>query len=871
MKQALHLTVWLLAFAGLALGQGVSVVYLKTVQVPVPGATAAYSLDPLHADASAFQGVVSITGKGPGAAKIMVVAADGVHTLNVTVLQPPPSYPAGFVAPETLAPYGEDGSYEFRYSSDPAQWQNNLDMVWRNGTRRTGLRVNNANLLTPGAESRISFPMVSYSYASPVRAFTLLDQEVDHSLLTVDNAVVRGLHYRQGGWQFHAGVVSQTSFREFLLTSDTEELSGVSRSFRVGGHGELIPSFYFFRMDSANSPGRGGPVGSLMYRYRSGDDLEYSLEVGGSRGFGAAGRLRYETYSNQLHAEFRFAPRDFAGLGINQMRGQMAHLDFSHLFNHRLSSNLMVTRQRFDLQNGASSMTTASGLLRLAVTRHWNLNGGLSASQFSQPVAGASSLSTVTVPLGVDFASAHFGAGFEYQQHTGASTLASGGREMRVNAQLGIGSVQLTGFAGRQTNTPTLQTALPVNSPLAAAVGTQAALANTPDAIAGGLHDNLILAGLGYANSVQLAVAPQRLQFGGSLGWISHGSGRDQFSYNFLADRDRLPGGNTSYLSHAVVYTRQVTANNDVSVAFSLISLDSGGRGAYHPRFQVDARHRFNSLPGFFALGSHGLITGHVFQDDAATGLYRDGARGLAGIEMVLDGERRTRTTANGAYFFDHVPAGNHEIEAIPHLAAPYYFTTASSESVDINSRADFGIAFSAGQFFGFVRNDAELPIGGVTVRLRAGNSEIVSQTGDDGRFDRRSLPPGGYEISLDPASLPAGYWLPGLKSALDAVSAGNATQQDFMVKAIRSLGGRVLAYDVAAGQEVAVAGVVVTLHELDCAVVTDAKGFYRFRELPAGTYTVSVVYNGVEHTVPVTLGAGPIMVRDANVNVGVK
>lgn len=883
-----------LVLGQLVFGQGASVVYQKSIQVPVPGATAAYSLDPLNADAAASNGIVSITGKSPGSAKIMVVTPEGVQTLNITVLQPPPMYPAGFVAPEVVSHYGENGSYEFRYSSDPSQWQNNLDLVWRNGARRTELHLDNANLLTPGSASRISFPLASYSYSSPAREVVLLDQRVDNSFLTVDGAMVRGFHYRQGAWQFHSGVTSQTNFSDFLLSADTEEVAGASRTFRVGEHGAVIPNLYFFRMTSADSPGRGGAVGSVMYRYKASDEFQYAVELGASRGirafglnpsapgtltFGAAGQLRYDTDVNQLHADFRYAPDSFAGLGINDMRGQTAHVDYSHVFNHRLTANILASRQSYTVIGGASTTLTASGLMRFSLTRHWNVNGGLNASQFHMPASGAGGQQwstaadglTVTVPVGVDFATARFGAGVEYQQQTGASTLSSAGREIRGNARVSIRNVQVTGFAGRQTNTPTLVTALPVNSPLGDAIGTQTALATTPDAVAGGLHDNLLLAGLGYVTSASLALAPERLQFGGSVNWMSRGPGHDQFSYNFLANRDTLLTGNTSYMSHAIVYTRQVTATNDISVAFSLVSFTTLGHGAWHPRLQLDARHRFNSLPTFFAPGSHGNISGHVFRDDAATGRYREASPGLAGVEVVLDGQRRTRTTATGLYIFDHVPAGSHQVEAIPHTPAAYYFTTSSSETAEINSRVNFGIAFSAGQVFGFITNDAGAPIGGVAVHLHGQNGDLTIQTGDDGRFDRGSLPPGAYEISLDAASLPAGYWLTGLKKVTVAVNAGAAAQQDFSVKAIRSIAGKVVAYDTRKAHEVPVAGAVVTLRELGCAVLTDKNGVYRFRELPAGNYTVSVVYNGKEHVVAAELSDDPSLVRDANVNVGQK
>lgn len=868
MRRFLHLVFFCLALCPMVLGQSASVVYQKTIQVAVPGATAAYSLDPLNADAAAANGIVSITGKGPGTASVMVVTPDGVRTIAVTILQPPPSYPAGFVPPTLLSNYGENGTYEFRYSSDPSQWQNDLDLIWHNGSRRTQLRVNNSNIFSPRGSS-FSFPNVSYSYSSPTRQLVVLDDLVRNSPLTVNDTLIRGFHYQQGGWTFHGGVTSQTSFREFLLSAGTEAVGGISRAFKLTKHTELIPNFYYFHSLDRNAPGQNGAVGSIQFRYKANDEFQYSLEMGVSRGLGGSGEIRFSNESNQLHAEFRYLPQHFAGLGINQLPGQNVQGDYTRRINARLGANVLFTRWTYDIPGDESSSTTASGLLRYTLTRRWILNGGISASRFS--IGTTSGISTFALPVGLDFATARFGAGVSYQHQIGDSLLAPGGRQIRGSARVSVGAVQVSGFVSQQTNTPTLQTVVNSTSPLNEAVGTQSVLATSPDSVASGLHDNLILAGLGYVKAVGVAVASQRTQYGASVSWIGRGSGRDQFTYNFLASNDSLSTGNMLYASHSLAYTRRITESNDISVAVSLVSVAAGGHGSYHPRVQVDARHRFSTIPDFFVPGSHGMISGRVFQDDEVTGEYTDSAKGIADVEMVLDGQRRTRTDARGMYAFDHIPAGQHRVEAIPRLNAPFYFTTASSDTAEINSRVNFGIAFSAGQIFGYIRNDANHAIAGVTVHVRNSTADFVVKSDDAGRFERRSLPKGTYELAVDAMSLPVGYALTGLKSGNVEVNAGAAAEWDISLKAIRSISGKILAYDTRKQQEVGLANAVVTLRELSCAVVTDKNGAFRFKELPAGTYTVSVVYQGKEHTTTIVLGEDPQQVRDANINVGTK
>ncbi|MGH9523499.1 MAG: MSCRAMM family protein, partial [Terriglobales bacterium] len=653
--------------------------------------------------------------------------------------------------------------------------------------------------------------------------------------------------------------------------ANTEAVGGISRSFRLNKHSELIPNLYYFHALSDHSPGRNGAVGSLVFRFKASEEFQYSVELGVSRGVGGAGQLRFSNDSNQLHAEFRSTPLNFAGLGINQMPGQNAQADYTRRITGRLAANVTFSRWSYDLPGGASASMTTSELLRYTLARHWNVNGGVSASRFTAPTTTAGAISSVTLPVGVDFATARFGAGAAYQQQIGASSVASGQRQVRGNARVSIGAVQVSGFVSQQANTPTLQSVVAPNSPLSESVGTESVLANSPDAVASGLHDNLILAGLGYVKNVGLAIATSRLQYGASVNWIGHGTGHDQFSYNFLASNDSLPTGNMDYSSHSVAYTRRITDNNDISVAFSLVSVAMGGKAAYHPRFQIDARHRFTTVPSFFAPGSHGLIAGRVFQDDSATGEYNDKASGIADVEVVLDGERHTRTDTRGLYAFDHVAAGSHEIEAIPHLSSPYYFTTSSTQAAEINSRVNFGVAFSAGQVFGYIRNDARSPIGSVVVHIRNASGEITVRSDDNGRFERRSLPQGAYEVWIDPMSLPAGYALAGLARGTVKVTSAGASEWDADLKAIRSIGGKIVAYDRNKGRDIGVSGAVVVLRELSCAVVTDKNGNYRFKELPAGNYTVAVVYQGREHTSAVSIGEGPELVRDANINVGTK
>ncbi len=868
MKTRAGAVVLFLALAPLAWGGALSVGYLRTIHVNVPGATAAYSLDPLYAEASAVAGDVAITGKNPGDAKIIVVTPAGVETLSVTTLQPPPSYPPGFVPPTAISYFGDDGSYEFRYSSDPSQWVNNLNFVRRQGSRRTELRMTNANLLRPDGDSpAISFPLLSYSVSTPRRGFTVLDEMVDNSALTLDGALVRGFHYWQGGWSFHAGVASQTTFHDFLLSTDRQEVAGVSRGFRPRKHAELTANMYVFHAPAVSGAGRSGPVASLVFRYKPSERFHYWLEIGGSHGVAAAGEMEYGTGDNHLHASFRQVPTSFAGLNLNQVRGSVAQADWSRRLTRRLAANVFFSRNRYELSKQQNANLNSSAQLRYQIVRYWSVNAGVGESRFSSSGAVNYQLRSMTIPLGTDVATAHFGAGVQYQINRNPAP-AKDGYEARANVRVGWGAVQASAFVDQQIEAPRLQLVLAPNSPLADSLTNQTVLATTPGAIAAAMQDNAVLANLGYLQSATVALAQRRRQFGGNLTWMRRTGARDQFTYNFLHEADELLSSQSSFTTHTLTYSRQVTPSNEAGFSLSLFDV---GPGPYRVRYQFNYRHHFATLPSFFAPNAHGGISGYVFRDDSGTGEFVRGMPVLEGAEVVLDAEHHARTDGRGFYMFQHVAAGPHRLEVLPHAGSAFYFTTPSVISAEINSQVNFGIAFALGHVFGAVLNDSGAPVAGVTIRLKGPKQEITLQSGDNGHFDRNGVAEGSYAVAVDVNSVPPGYFLGRLESSTVNVEPGNPAEVDFQIKAMRAIVGRVLAYDARKTREVPVNDVVVTLKELHCAVIADKNGVFRFRDLPAGRYTVAVVYRDREIAQEVALPGGPALVSDLVLRVGAK
>src|SRR5271154_5330632 len=117
----------LLSHSAICSAQSLTVGYRETVIIHISGALAAFSLNDFYAEANAEVEELTVFGKNPGSAHIVVVTQEGSETIDVEVLPAPPSYPLGFVPPESAATSNESGIYESRFTSDPSQSENIVD------------------------------------------------------------------------------------------------------------------------------------------------------------------------------------------------------------------------------------------------------------------------------------------------------------------------------------------------------------------------------------------------------------------------------------------------------------------------------------------------------------------------------------------------------------------------------------------------------------------------------------------------------------------------------------------------------------------------------------------------------------------------
>src|SRR5579872_4054962 len=159
----------------------------KTIRIEMPGATAAYVLDSTYADATAENGIVTVSGKIAGRTHIMVVTAGGPQPFEITVTNPPVKIPAGVFNPFNVAGGIESGFSESRYNSYPSQLQTTLDFSRREGgttihTHLSGIR--HLGTVSDG-QSRTTLSSAYFQISTPRREITILDQFLDESRLGI--------------------------------------------------------------------------------------------------------------------------------------------------------------------------------------------------------------------------------------------------------------------------------------------------------------------------------------------------------------------------------------------------------------------------------------------------------------------------------------------------------------------------------------------------------------------------------------------------------------------------------------------------------------------------------------------------------------
>ncbi len=298
----------------------------------------------------------------------------------------------------------------------------------------------------------------------------------------------------------------------------------------------------------------------------------------------------------------------------------------------------------------------------------------------------------------------------------------------------------------------------------------------------------------------------------------------------------------------------------------------------------------------FGELGSS--ISGTVFYDANKSATLDAGDSGLGGLTVtLLDSKGQTvattTTAADGSYNFPNLPPGSYSV--VETVKSGYGTDTPTTLPVSLGTSPVTGVNFgeTLGSLSGVVYfdkdasgtlNTGDVDLGGVTVTLYNGSSQVVATTttANDGSYSFSGLTAGTYRVV---ETQPAGYnegtdaagTAGGSTAVIDVTSGISlAAGQDAPGYLFGELGSSIsgtVFYDanksttLDAGDS-GLGGLTVTLLDSKGQTVatttTAADGSYNFPNLPPGSYSVvETVKSGygtdTPITLPVSLGTSPV------------
>jgi hypothetical protein len=859
-----------LFFPLMALADTISVPYQQTKTILVAGATAAFSLNSDYVEASAKGGAVTLYGKGPGTTTVIVVTSSGTQSLQVDVPIPPPIYPPGFEKPTSANAANEKGSYELRYASSPGQLQNNLDFSQQQGDRTIHFFLGNVNFFspTPGI-SAVSFPLMYYQVATPRKEVTFVDQYTTVSPLTIYDTLLRGIHVRDGGWFFHFGYTSLSAFQNLFLPTGRQLATGGGYKFSLGAHAKLTPSlFYLGNVNNGLGTAQAGGIGSLLFEDKPSDALSYSAEIGVSHGVGGSGKLNYVSEQTNVAANFQYEPPRFATLATRNQHGIYSNANGFHKLTEKLRADFFLTGDRYEFPQLTEDNVASALNLHYQIDKEWAIVGGAAYSYFNTVDSSTPSVRSVNLPAGASFGTKHFGDDFLYTYSINGGQ--NSGNEFRDTLHVSRGQFQWSGFADHQTQAPSVSFIFQEIPGLQQALEELGITATSPQQIAQLLQTDTSLISLGFIQGLTVNLSPDRIQAGSTFSWLQQGGHHQQLNLNFLYTSLQALSSSEQSVIESATYTRRLSPTNSLWASYTLFrSRSPGSPSTYQSQGEVSLRHQFYSVPRFIIPSRHGNISGVVFKDEKAGGVFQSGMEGLPGVQITLDGVRHARSDRLGMYSFTNVPYGSHTVEAQFVSARPFFYTTPSSATVAVNSAVNFGVGYSLSEIFGHVLNDAGAGLLGIQVEVKGKGKVFNLTTGMGGDFVASALVPGEYQVKLSPGSFPPGYAIADLKPQSVVTAADLPGRVTFKVRAYRSISGHATVYDRSRSAQAPVPGLTIRLQGTTLTNTTDSAGIYIFRNLPAGTFTVAATFRGREFTRDVTLPPEAAFPHDIDLNLG--
>lgn len=137
--------------------------------------------------------------------------------------------------------------------------------------------------------------------------------------------------------------------------------------------------------------------------------------------------------------------------------------------------------------------------------------------------------------------------------------------------------------------------------------------------------------------------------------------------------------------------------------------------------------------------------------------------KGVSGLPILMDGRRVATTSGDGSYRIRRLPVGSVSISISATSLEPGYSVDGEfAQAVQVlpreTVRADFVLArFSTFQGSLIYCDDGRIrPIGGARIALVSQDEFITISTSAAGGFQADDVPPGTYDVIIDPESVSA-------------------------------------------------------------------------------------------------------------------
>jgi hypothetical protein len=813
------------------------------IVLDVAGVTAAYVVDPAVADVTMpAPGRVVVTGKSVGSTQLITVTPASTATFLVTVTGTRTTAAQELHEETPVARYGG------RYVSESGQMQNAFDVFMRDEERLTEIHLINVHYFRDTfGSTRTSFPLASYHVKTPRREFTILDDFVDVSPLTVASTQVRGLHWLERGLEFHAGYAAPSMYEGLFLPVDRRWVAGAGYAIE-NGRWRFTPNVYGFFSQSTNQNAKRGAMVSLISEYRSGDVLRARGEVAaGGRSVGASTEIHYDAERDHVHAFGVFKPNDFPGLGLIDLRGLRGVLSWDRIATERLTISTYGSYDRFTLLGSDQRSAFGNLGLRYAVTKRLAF---LTGAEVTDLRGFSTSLRSVAIPVGFTYDRPRFGTGVTYRfiENSGTSRRGS---SLRMTARAGGPLFQVSAWGEIRKDAPNLDLIFRQVPELEAALIRLGIQVHSPEELARVLRDNAVLVNLGFIEGVTVNLAPRRKLGGFDMSWNAPFASRDRLALHAIYDRTEDVRQLHDAAIATLTYSRRFIGTSDIYGSFTRWRSRTGALVTEQSYYEAGIRADISSLPGLSH--RHGPIEGVVFLDPEMRGAVGSDTTPLQGIVVSLDGNRTATTDRAGHYVFAKIPPGTHRIAAQLPPSKPAFFTTPSHADVEGGERVDFGLIWSPARLTGRVLSDAKVPVRGAVVVVTPKNGRAVRTTIDAEGYFRLDLPAGDYRTEIATESLPPGYIVEGDVQRTVHIVADQPVMITLPVRAIRSIAG------------LATPGAEIELSPLGKKTTADATGAFVFRSLPAGTFKL-IARSGQQSTDKVVvLPDEPASMRDVN------